>query len=477
MKLPSYLVRTAHGYAFRLRVPRDLAPVLPQASVKHSLRGYDTRQAHLAALLLAERYARFFDSVRGQLMAGKFDKWQIGQKHTGLDISEFIIDQDEAKGLRFRSEPHDTPETLAAGVEAFKALLAAAKPPAPVNTPPANLRAITAKEAQTSYLAAIKADTLPKTFTIKEAAIAGFVEHFTRNEPRRKIAEASRPEIADWVQSLRNGGLASSTITNKISYLTGFFAWLMEGGFYPKGDNPAKGQAKFGSREKRLRRRYGFRAFTIEEIRKIYAPEALAHLNPEARWGALFGLYTGARVSEVGQLERDNIMLGTGACFRFTDEGTGQSLKTDVSRRLTPIHPDLMALGLADRLQALRAAGDKRFFPGVSLEGVNGAGNWLSKAFSRHLKGLGILSQDDGPKVGFHSLRKTVVQAMQSHGVSAEMRAQFVGHELEDEHRTVYSRQYTIPELAEAINPALSYGLDLEAIKPILGEPKRRRRR
>ena len=64
MKNLSYLVRTAYGFAFRLRVPRDLAQYMPQQSVKHALRGYDQRQAQLAALLLAGRYARAFDNLR-----------------------------------------------------------------------------------------------------------------------------------------------------------------------------------------------------------------------------------------------------------------------------------------------------------------------------------------------------------------------------------------------------------------------------
>jgi hypothetical protein len=54
-------------------------------------------------------------------------------------------------------------------------------------------------------------------------------------------------------------------------------------------------------------------------------------------------------------------------------------------------------------------------------------------------------------KFGFHSLRKTVVQGLQSAGVTAELRAAYVGHELDDEHHGAYSRAPTMRELLEAV--------------------------
>jgi hypothetical protein len=67
--------------------------------------------------------------------------------------------------------------------------------------------------------------------------------------------------------------------------------------------------------------------------------------------------------------------------------------------------------------------------------------------------------------VGFHSLRKTVIQAMQTVGVPAEHRAQFVGHDLDDEHHAAYSRHYTPAEQLAVIGPALRWSLDLAAVR------------
>jgi hypothetical protein len=105
-------------------------------------------------------------------------------------------------------------------------------------------------------------------------------------------------------------------------------------------------------------------------------------------------------------------------------------------------------------VEALRAAGKERLFPMTKVGSVNGAGNFLSAAFGRHIASLGV-SPKVG-KVGFHSLRKTVIQTMQTAGVSSEHRAQYVGHELSDEHHSSYSRRYSPRELSAAVHPSLS---------------------
>lgn len=126
-------------------------------------------------------------------------------------------------------------------------------------------------------------------------------------------------------------------------------------GHYPMGDNPAAGQVKFGVREKRLRRKLGFEAFSEEHLRVIFSPESLKKLKDPERWGAWLGLYSGARVSEIGQLRLDDFYEADGLPrFRITADGLGQSLKRDASERVVTIHPKLVRLGLLDHVDALR---------------------------------------------------------------------------------------------------------------------------
>jgi len=303
----------------------------------------------------------------------------------------------------------------------------------------------------TRWLADITSSTLPKTLKIKTAAVEGFARHHGEKTP---LTDAGRLEVGRWIEALRAKGLATPTIVNKVGYLKGFFDWSKARGYYPdfsKDDNPAAGQILFRKKEKRARRVHGFKAFSIEHIRILYSQEALEGLSDAARWGAWIGLYTGARVAEVGQLAlADFVILDGVPAIRITNEGRGQSVKNDASLRTIPIHPALLALGLLDRVEKLWAAGELRLFPRVKMDGVNGAGNWLSKAFTRHVRAH--LRLPDKGKFGFHSLRKSVVQGLQTVGVPSELRAAYVGHELGDEHHGAYSRKPTMGELLAQVS-------------------------
>ncbi|WP_373926669.1 hypothetical protein, partial [Enterobacter hormaechei] len=70
-----------------------------------------------------------------------------------------------------------------------------------------------------------------------------------------------------------------------------------------------------------------------------------------------------------------------------------------------------MALGFMDWVATRKAVGHKRLFPQAKGDALNGQGNWITKAFSRHLATIG----KDWPKAkrGFHSLRKTFIQELQ----------------------------------------------------------------
>lgn len=120
-----------------------------------------------------------------------------------------------------------------------------------------------------------------------------------------------------------------------------------------------------------------------------------------------------------------------------------------------------------------------RVFPQASATAKNGAGNWILEAFSYYLGNLSEVWPE--AKCGFHSLRKTVIQQMHAAGVAPEMRAQIVGHELDDEHHATYSRDFTAAEKLRGAgkSPGLSviaHGLDLNTLRPLLTEPVKLRK-
>lgn len=475
MRIPHYMTRSASGlYSFRMRVPTDVAGCVGLRLIKRTLHTTHLASARLLALQWAAAYARAFAEIRsGGAMAGKLDELLASIAANGT----FQYEVDLPSGFRLRA---DGPDDHQRAMQALKAIGYLADP---VSAPPqraqqadmpAGIERMAAGKARDAWLASIRASTLPKTLTIKKTA----VEHFVRFVgEKRELHTITRPDCARWFQQLRDEGASTPTLTNKQSYIggkRGFMAWAMTSGYYPGEHNPAAGHVVYSMREKRQRRKLGFKAFDLSQVQTLFAPVNFERLSMSARWAAVIGLYTGARASEVGQLLLRDIGEDGGIhFFRITDEGEHQRLKSEASVRTVPIHPDLIALGLLDHVQGLRDDSAPRFFPKGKADAKNGAGNWISKAFSFY---LGNISSNWPPaKRGFHSLRKTVIQQLQGSGVVSELRAQLVGHELDDEHHATYSRDFTLTEKLNGPGDekcpgiaVLSYGLDLEALRKAL---------
>ncbi|MBB4606512.1 integrase [Xanthomonas arboricola] len=466
MRIPHHLVRSSSGHwSFRQRVPVDLQKVLGREVIKHTLHTKELPSARLRALMLASGYAQAFDVLRDRRVdrLGKKDMDALVERLSqGASLRDLTLHRTQAPdGTISERWQIDNDEDLrlfrknqtwanAAEVAAIGALdLGEAAQPQPSRRQAT--QAIALDKARDGWLASIQSRTLPKTYTIKKTAVESLVAFLGT---KTKLHSVTRTDLAHWYQHLRDKGASTPTLMNKQSYVGGkggFFDWAIASGYYPKDDNPASGHVSYPQREKRARRKLGFKAYDRDQIQAIFSPVNFPRLSPNARWAALIGLYTGARASEVGQLlvadvfNEDNI-----SCIRISDEGEHQKVKTEVSLRTVPIHPELLALGFWEWVESRKAAGHKRLFPQAKADAMNGQGNWITKAFSRYLGEIG----KDWPKAkrGFHSLRKTFIQELQGLGVSSELRAQIVGHELDDEHHATYSRNFTVAEKLYGLN-------------------------
>jgi integrase len=468
MRLAHHLLRHPSGtFHFRLVVPRDLHAAFGRKIIKQSLRTQNLRIAQMWAYLLSARYAQTFARLRGKSMGQdeEFEAYLASLKRLEVETPQ---------GYRFKTDGSDRDQGhLIEVLRALNGSAATAPPPHfdPSKLPPP-VRLVPAETAMQAWLDAIKGETLPKTHTIKAAAVRSFVEHFGKTRP---TCQALREHVSAWVMALRATGLATPTLANKAGYVSSFFAWCEAQGYYVAfqrdRDNPAYGVVPYRKKDKRRRaKEEGYVAYTLPEIRQLFDPEALKQLPAEARWGIILGLYTGARVGEVGQLALRDVKERDGVpCIQITDKGAGQRLKTMASERLIPIHPDLIALGFLDRVTRLRRASETQFFPAAKVGGVNGMGNWLTKAYARYRERIGLAPPAKG-RHGFHSFRETVVQALQDLGVPAELRAAYVGHELDDEHFVSYSKEERPSVILSAIRH-LDWGLDVQSIQGLLVFP------
>ena len=125
------------------------------------------------------------------------------------------------------------------------------------------------------------------------------------------------------------------------------------------------------------------------------------------KWGPLIALYSGARLNEIAQIHLADVRQQDGIwCFDLSDDDESKKLKTDASRRLVPIHSQLIELGLLDHVQKLRTHNAQKLFPGFQYDAKNGWGRSLGRWFNdRFLVKTGL--KDKG--VSFHVFRHTVV--------------------------------------------------------------------
>ena len=113
------------------------------------------------------------------------------------------------------------------------------------------------------------------------------------------------------------------------------------------------------------------RPFSMEELTRIFSPEGLFGVTKgkggggyHARvWMPLVGLYSGARLNEIGQLTLSHIVLDPVPHFRIL-HAKNQSSIQDV-----PIHSKLIELGFLDYAEAIRNAGHVTLWPFLRSRG------------------------------------------------------------------------------------------------------------
>lgn len=195
-------------------------------------------------------------------------------------------------------------------------------------------------------------------------------------------------------------------------------------------------------------------AFNSEQVRMmlnvIVANEEGLVRKDYQKWGPLIAIYSGARLNEIAQIHLQDIRKeGDIWCFDLNDEGEGKHLKTSASRRLVPIHGELLRLGLLQHVKALQEAGKQKLFPDFSYDPSNGWGRTLGRWFNESL--LPKLNLKTKALV-FHSLRHTVVTRLMQSDVPEPIVKALVGHEQQGVTQQHYFKQgYTVAQLSEAI--------------------------
>ncbi|TCS64684.1 site-specific integrase [Varunaivibrio sulfuroxidans] len=109
-------------------------------------------------------------------------------------------------------------------------------------------------------------------------------------------------------------------------------------------------------------------------------------------WLPLISLFSGMRMNEVCQFNLDDLKCTEAGThyFHVFPNTKDQRVKNKSSRRMFPVHPILIRIGLLDYIEDLRAKGETKAFPEIPVPKSGYRSDVFTKRFASFQKGVGI---------------------------------------------------------------------------------------
>lgn len=173
--------------------------------------------------------------------------------------------------------------------------------------------------------------------------------------------------------------------------------------------------------------------YSDEELKQLFhtplfqsgAYETVQKVAPaDAYWCMLLGLWSGARVGELAQLEMADVKRHNGLAV-LSIHGNAGTIKTEQSERLIPVAPELIRLGFVEWAEAQREAGAVKLFPSFHRQGAVTPGEIMSEWNREYRRAIGAAP---GPLNGFHRFRHTIRTRLAALQIGVETADTLTGH-------------------------------------------------
>lgn len=210
----------------------------------------------------------------------------------------------------------------------------------------------------------------------------------------------------------------------------------------------------------------GRKPYSDEALQKLFCgPVHASGLRPvqgrgeASYWLPLIALYSGARLEEIAGLRVSDVVqlaLGPGGgseekawFFRIVSiPSENRRLKTEHSERETPIHPELIRLGLIRYAKAMEKAGESQLFPRLTAQASGQRANKWGEWFGTYRRTVCGVSDE---KVDFHSFRHTFKDAAREAKIPEGLQRQMMGHagkDVADGYGSGFSRRAAVEAMA-----------------------------
>jgi integrase len=270
-------------------------------------------------------------------------------------------------------------------------------------------------------------------------------------------------------------GLDGRSVDNYTSVLNTFLEWAQEKGYFPDSRRLPTAKQAIVKKAARVRRKDKANpAYTPRQLKQLFDHESYKFDLAHHFWPPLIALFTGARRREIAQLLVDDFRVVDGIPAISIDilDDDDKSVKTEAAKRLIPVHPELIAIGLLDYVEDVRSQGlGAELFPGIGTNKHKEKGNAIGNAWRRYRETKGMAGES-APT--FHSFRSSALKVLKANGVSFEMRCQLAGHEINHVGQTYDDTPIGVKDLMEVGIPRFRYdGLDLSKIRYVRNQFER----
>lgn len=266
---------------------------------------------------------------------------------------------------------------------------------------------------------------LPRTIQQLESRIRAFVMFSKTN-----VLQATTKQAMDFRDQLLRSGKAEKSVVEYLAAVRQFYKWLRLRGDIDKNifeDVTFKRKVRRASEDRQR--------WTKADLCKLFKhPSLLApskgiectQSEHEDYWLPNLLLYSGARVSEICQLDTADIKcIDNIWCIDINNKGQDKRLKSASSKRLVPLHPKLIENGFLRYAQNRYENKQQKLF---SFKPIGAYKDWSKTFVSRFSKILDDLGFMPSYRPTLHSLRHTFIDELQQNGIAENLVADLVGH-------------------------------------------------
>lgn len=285
----------------------------------------------------------------------------------------------------------------------------------------------------------------------------------TKNLPLKEILQRT------WGKTLQEGG-----IENYLKNYRSFFKYAIERGYAVENpfDNLTALKKKRDKRQEAANK--SSRRFSNEELKAIFSTSVFTTQASRSYyfWVPLLCLYTGARVSEIAQLDVSDVVQENGIwCIDINDRGDDKSLKNIPSHRRVPVHNDLIEIGFIRYVETVKAAASnpktavyrtpKLWWDIYTVSGKysNACAKGLNLAFKE------VSFKRTGDK--FHSFRHSLTDMLKKAYIDETTYGAILGHDISMRSGGLYGDHVPLKVMKHALDKVKPLPQDvIDSLKP-----------